>query len=107
MRARRALVRVAVGAVRVQRDADESGPCQQRQRGPWRLGGPIRVGEAVMATRAADMLAQQVPVEGQQPHDAVGPLHLDALADPAGRRRVVRGLDLDAAIEMDVRVPYR
>jgi hypothetical protein len=31
----------------------------------------------------------------------VVPLHLDALADPAGRRAVVRRLDFDAAIEMD------
>ena len=29
------------------------------------------------------------------------PLDLDALAEPAGRRAVVRGLDFDAAIEMD------
>jgi hypothetical protein len=31
----------------------------------------------------------------------VGPLDLDALADPARRGRVVRGLDFDAAIEVD------
>ena len=29
------------------------------------------------------------------------PLHVDALADPAGRRAVKGGLDLDAAVEMD------
>ena len=42
------------------------------------------------------------PVFGvEQPHVQVVPLHLDALADPAGRRAVVGGLDFDAAIEMD------
>ncbi len=33
------------------------------------------------------------------------PLHLDPLADPAGRGAVVRGLDLDAAIEVDAADP--
>jgi hypothetical protein len=33
------------------------------------------------------------------------PLHGDVLAEPAGRRAVVAGVDLDAAIEMDRAVP--
>ena len=36
----------------------------------------------------------------EQAHVEIRPLHLDALADPARRRRVVRRLDFDTAIEM-------
>ena len=55
----------------------------------------------MMPTRRADVLAQQLAGLGmEQTHVEIGPLHVDALADPAGRRRVVRGLDFDAAIEM-------
>ena len=47
------------------------------------------------------MLAQQLPgLRGEQADVQIIPLHLDALADPAGRRAVVRGLDFDAAIEV-------
>ena len=63
--------------------------------------GPIGVGDAMPAAWRAQMLAQQLAgLRIEQPHVQVVPLHLDALADPAGRRAVVRGLDLDAAIEM-------
>jgi len=48
------------------------------------------------------MLAQELAgLGGEQADMQIVPLHLDALADPAGRRAVVRGLDLDAAIEVD------
>ena len=48
------------------------------------------------------MLAQQQPGLGCEQADVeIVPLHVDALADPARRRAVVRGLDFDAAIEMD------
>src|SRR5882672_3540072 len=48
------------------------------------------------------MLAQQLPgLRRQQTDVQIVPLHLDALADPAGRCAVVRRLDFDAAVEMD------
>ena len=48
------------------------------------------------------MLAQELTRRRRQQTDVqVRPLHLDALADPAGRRGVVRGLDFHAAVEMD------
>ena len=76
-------------------------PGQERERARRRARRPIRLGDAVMAARRADMLAQQLAGLGiEEPHVEIGPLHLDAVADPARRRRVVRGLDFDTAIEM-------
>ncbi len=53
------------------------------------------------AARLAQVLAQQLAgLRIEEPHVHAVPLHLDALADPAGRRAVVRGVDFDAAVEM-------
>ena len=53
------------------------------------------------AARGAQMLAQELSgLRREQADVQIVPLHLDALADPAGRRAVVRGLDFDAAIEV-------
>ena len=47
------------------------------------------------------MLAQELSrLRGEQADVQIIPLHLDPLADPAGRRAVVRGFDFDAAIEV-------
>ena len=49
----------------------------------------------------ADMFAQELTGgRCEEPDVELGPLHLHALANPAGRGRVVRGVDLDAAVEM-------
>jgi len=67
----------------------------------WRPRGPIVVVEPVPAPRRAQMLAQELPrLRGEQADVQIIPLHLDPLADPAGRGPVVGGLDLDAAIEV-------
>ena len=53
------------------------------------------------AALAAEVLAQELPgLRVDEPHDALVPLRVDLAADPAGRRRVVRALDLDAAVEV-------
>ena len=75
---------------------------QQRDRARRRPRRSVVVVEAMPAARRAQMLAQQLPgLRREQADVQIVPLHLDALADPAGRRAVVRGLDFDAAIEMD------
>ena len=66
----------------------------------------VRAGRSASAMRcqprgARTMLAQQLAgLRIEQADEEVVPLHVDAPADPAGRRAVVRGLDFDAAIEM-------
>src|SRR6188472_3550740 len=58
------------------------------------------------ATRRPQVLAQQLPgLRCEQTDVQIVPLHLDALTDPAGRRAIVRGLDLDTAIEVHRAVP--
>ena len=75
---------------------------EQRERRRRRARGRSRVVDAMPAARRAQMLAQQLAgLRIEQADVQVVPLHLDALADPAGRRAVVRGVDFDAAIEMD------
>ncbi len=74
---------------------------EQRDRARRRPRRPVVVVEAMPAARRAQMLAQELPgLRREQADVQIIPLHLDALADPAGRRAVVRGLDFDAAIEM-------
>ena len=47
------------------------------------------------------MLAQQLPGARIEQADVAGvPLHGDFLAEPAGRRAVVAGVDLDAVVQM-------
>ena len=53
------------------------------------------------ASRARFRIGDLTGLRVDQPHVPIVPLHLDALADPAGRRAVVRRLDLDAAVEVD------
>jgi hypothetical protein len=83
------------------------GPCEvprageERQGRPRRPCGPIGIGDPMVAARRPDVLAQQLPGEREQADMEHGPLHLDALADPAGRCRVVGGVHFDAPIEMD------
>ena len=75
---------------------------EQRERGRRRAGRAVAVVDPMIAARRAQMLAQELPrLRIDQPHVQVVPLHVDPLADPAWRRAVERGLDLDAAIEMD------
>ena len=89
------------GADGVEMRAGVARPGEERERGRRRARRAIGVGDAVKPARRADMLAQQLAgLRIEQADVEVGPLHVDALADPAGRRRVVRGLDFDAAIEM-------
>jgi hypothetical protein len=53
------------------------------------------------AALLAEMLAQQLAsARIEQPHIHRVPLHMDLATDPAGRRAVVSGFDLDAAIEV-------
>src|SRR5262245_34764194 len=62
----------------------------------------IDVLDAMPAARRPDMLAQELPgLRIEQPDVEITPLHIDAPADPARRRTVVRRIDFDAAIEMD------
>jgi len=90
VRAHGVKMRAGVACVREQRD------CR-----PRRTRRAIRVSDPMPAARGADVLTQELSGRRrQESHVPIGPLHLDALADPAGRRGVVGGLDLDAAIEM-------
>ena len=97
-----ALVLVNVSAHRVEMGPGGPGLREQRQGRRRSPGRPIGIGDAVIAARGADMLAEQLP--GLTIEDAdmkVRPLDLDALSDPAGRRRVVGGLDLVSALVTD------
>jgi hypothetical protein len=74
---------------------------EEGERRRWSAGRAIAVVDAVPAALRPHVLAQELAGREHQDTDVeVGPLHLDALADPAGGHRVVGGLDLDAAIEM-------
>ena len=75
---------------------------EQGQRGGRRAGRAVAIVDAMIAARRAQMLTEQlVRLRVDEPHVQVVPLHVDAPADPAGRRAVEGGLDFDAAIEMD------
>jgi hypothetical protein len=64
--------------------------------------GRFGVVDAMPAARGAHVLAQELASRRiDQPDVEIIPLHVDAPADPAGRRAVVSGVDFDAAIEMD------
>ncbi len=52
------------------------------------------------AVRAQMLAEERSRLRRQQSHMQVVPLPLDALAQPAGRRALVRGLDFDTAVEM-------
>ena len=97
-----ALVVVDVGADRVEVRAGVARPREERERRPPACAPADRRRRCDDSPRGArTMLAQQLAGLGIEQADVeIGPLHLDALPDPAGRRRVVRGLDFDAAIEM-------
>ena len=74
---------------------------EKRDRAGRRARRPVVVVQTMPAAWRAQMLAQQLPrLRGEQADVQIIPLHLDALPNPAGRGAVVRGLDLDAAIEV-------
>jgi len=82
--------------------ADSAGPQEHRQRRPRRACRPIVVVDPMPPAGGAQVLSQQLAgLRPDQSHVQVVPLHLDALADPAGRRAVVRRLDFNAAVEVD------
>ena len=96
-----ALVLVDVGADGVEMRPGVAGARQQRQGGRGRAGRTIGVGDSMPAAGAAHVFAQEPPrFRIEQPDVEIGPLCVDALPDPAWWRRVVRGFDFDAAIEM-------
>ena len=71
-------------------------------RGP---GGPVPVLYAMPAPRHAQVFAEELAgVRVEQADVGAVPLHVDAAADPAGRRAVVGRRDLDAAVEMHAAV---
>ena len=75
---------------------------QQRQRRRRRPRGSVLVVDPIPAAAGAQMLAQELAGRRRQQADVeIVPLHLHALPEPPGRRAVIRGLDFDAAIEMD------
>lgn len=97
-----ALVVVDIPAHRVEMRAGVLRAREQRERGPWGPARSVRIRDAMPAARRADVLTKQpARLRIKQPDMEVGPLHGDALPDPAGRRGVVRGVDLDTAFEMD------
>ena len=74
---------------------------EQRQRLRRRASRAIGVLNAMPAARRPHMLAQELArLRIEQADEEVVPLHVDAAADPAGRRAVVGGLDFHAAIEV-------
>src|SRR5207237_1164982 len=84
------------------RRAGAMGRTEERYRLRGRAARAIRLVDPMPAARRAHMLAQELPGGRVEQADVeVVPLHRDAAADPPGRRAVVRGVDLDAAIEMD------
>jgi hypothetical protein len=76
----------------VDRQADgmemRAGVTRPRQEGDGRRGRacrPIRIGDAVMAARRADVLAQELAgLRIDHADMEIGPLHRDPLADPPG-----------------------
>ena len=81
-----------------------SGACRSRQQlqGTERhaLGVILRL-DSIPASFLADMLAQELAVVGiEEAHVKLIPLYVHHPPDPAGRRAVVGGLDLHAAVQM-------
>src|SRR3970040_841943 len=71
--------------------------------GPGRgAGRAVARAQPMPAPRGPEMLAQQPPgLRVHEPDVEVIPLDRNPTADPARRRAVVGGLDLDTAIEVD------
>ena len=64
-------------------------------------GGAVVVGDAMPVACGTQVLAQQLAGVGVEEADVdLVPLHVDAAADPAGRRRLAGRGDLDVAIQM-------
>ena len=75
---------------------------EQGEGGRGRARRLIAVVDAMPAARGSQMLPQQLPgLRIDQADVQLVPLHLDPMANPAGRRPVEGRLDFDAAIEMD------
>ena len=76
-------------------------PRQQLKQRRRRTTRTIRIADAMPATLAAQMLAQQLAgARIEQTHEHRVPLHMDLPPDPARRRSVVSRFNLDAAIQM-------
>src|SRR5271165_1403540 len=74
---------------------------QQLRGAQWRPLGAVLGLDAIPASLLAQVFAQQLPGLGIQQADIqVIPLHPDLAPDPARRRAVVSGFDLDAAVQM-------
>lgn len=98
----RALMLMNVIADRADRGAGVMGGSVQRDRLRGTPTRAVGVLDAMPAARCEAMLAEQLTGGRVEEADVeVVPLHRDAAADPAGRRAVVRGINLDAPIEMD------
>ena len=96
-----ALVAVDVVAEGADLRAGALGGREQGEGLPRGAGGAVVVGDAMPAPRRAQVLAEELAGAGVEQADVeVAPLDVDAAADPARRRAVVGGGDLDAAVEM-------
>src|SRR5262249_31301766 len=88
-------------ADRADRSPGASGRREERERLRWRPWRTIGIVDAMPAARRAYMLTQELSgVRIEQPDVEIIPLHVDATADPAWWRAVVRRVDFDAAIEV-------
>src|ERR1039458_4753227 len=85
-------------------DSADAGSClvctsQQLKQLRWRATRAIRIPDAVPATFAAQMLAQQLAGAGiEQTHEHRVPLHMHLTPDPARRRSIVSSFNLDTTI---------
>ncbi len=77
-------------------------PRQQADGGGRGAGRVIRVGDLVPPARRTPVFAEELARRRlEQPHLEVVPLHREPLPDPARRRPVIGGVDLDTPVEMD------
>ena len=97
-----AFMLVDVGAHHADVRAGIRRACEQGDGARWRALGRTAAGGRRPAAWRTERSRQKRPGGGggKRERQAV-PLHLDALADPAGRCAVVRRFDFDAAIKMD------
>ena len=96
------LVAVNVIADRTDGRTRAMGRVQQRQRFRRRAMRPVGVVDAMPATACPYMLAEQLPGLRIEHADLqIVPLHVDVAPNPARRGCVIRGVDFDAAVEMD------
>src|SRR5690606_19133948 len=71
---------------------------EQLTRGGRGAARPVLGADPSASALLAEMLTEKLPgLRIDEPDHALIPLHMEHLPDEAGRRRVVGGLDLDAA----------